>query len=100
MKTNFYSLNFWILTPALLLQFLTIQIPNISRFGFWGIIGTALIYSVIPIILWALSIKYKKKGDYTNNSTQRLIGYFFTVITILFSLFYVLASFGALIGSR
>jgi hypothetical protein len=100
MKTNFYLLNFWILTPALLLQFLTIQFPNMSKFGFWGIIGTALIYSVIPIILWSLSIKYKKKENFNNNSIQKIIGYFFTSITILFSLFYILGSFGALIGLR
>lgn len=100
MKTNFYSLNFWILTTALTLQFMTIQLPNISRFGFWGIIGAALIYSIIPIILWFLSIKHKKKGEYNNNSTQKIIGYIFTLITILISLFFIIASFGALIGSR
>jgi hypothetical protein len=100
MKTNFYSLNFWILTTALTLQFLTIQLPNISRFGFGGIIGAALIYSIIPIILWLLSIKHKKRGDYNNNSTQKVIGYIFTSISILFSLFFIIASFGALIGSR
>ena len=90
----------WILIPVLMLQFLTIQFPNINRFGFWGIIGAALIYSIIPIILWILSIKHKKKGDYKNNSTQKIVGHFFTSITILFSLFFIIASFCALIGSR
>ena len=93
MRTNFYLLNFWILTIALTVHLLTIQIPNIISFGFLGIVGTVVIYSIVPIILLMLS---KKKKNSENTSTQIFWGYFFSVINILLSLYLIIGGLGAL----
>lgn len=96
-KTNFFSIMFWVLTPSFIAHFFVMQMPNMLRFGFWGILGGIFIFSIIPTVLWILSKKYENKKATMNNLYLNIAGYFFVILSIGISLFYLLGSFAALI---
>ncbi len=95
-KTNFFSIMFWVLTPSIIVHFFVMQMPNMLRFGFWGILGGIFIFSLIPTVLWILSKKYENKKATMNNLYLNMAGYFFVILSICISLFYLLGSFAAL----
>ncbi len=96
-KINFFSIMFWVLTPSFIAHFFVMQMPNMLRFGFWGILGGIFIFSLIPTVLWILSKKYKNKKATLNNIYINIAGYFFVILSVCISLFYLLGSLAALI---
>lgn len=99
-KTNFFSIMFWVLTPSFIAHFFVMQMPNMLRFGFWGIFGGIFIFSLIPTVLWILSKKYENKKATMNNLYLNIAGYFFVILSVCISLFYLLGSLAALIGQN
>jgi len=96
-KTNFFSIMFWVLTPSFIAHFFILQLPIILPFGFWGIMGGVFIFSIIPTVLWILSKKYENKKKTLNKLFINVAGYFFIILSVIISLFYLIGSFAALI---